>query len=310
MMTETKPWLAIVNPQSAHGRTGKVWPRLYREIIAAGFNLDYVCTQGPDDATLLAAEALGRGQTRLLAVGGDGTVNEVLNGFFRNGTPLNPEAKLAIYGHGTGGDFLRTLGRPRTLADFLQVLAAEDTVRLDVGEVNFLDARANPRSRYFINVADVGLGGETAARVNRHSKRLGGRLSFLCGAVGSIITYRNKMMSCSVDGRVVAEGRLNSVMVANGRFFGGGMQIAPGAEPTDGLLDVVVLGDFSTPKLLYHLPKIYGGRHLGVDGVALHRGREVVVEAAERALLELDGEQPGETPVKFTILPAAIQVIR
>lgn len=192
---------------------------------------------------------------------------------------------------------------PKGIDGFLAILSQRRRRRIDVGEVHFQKDHEQQESRYFINVADVGLGGETVARVNRQSKLLGGKLSFLIGSVISILRYRNKVMRCVIDGNLITEGRQNSIMVANGRFIGGGMMIAPHAELDDGLFDVVCLGDFSTLTLLRHLPKIYRGAHLKIPGVVVYRGRSVVITSTDEALLDIDGEQPGHAPLSFTLHP-------
>lgn len=244
---------------------------------------------------------LKAGYTQIIAVGGDGTMNEVVNGLFSNGQLINSKAELAFFSHGTGGDLIRTLQIPQGIEGFLVVLRRGEKRLIDVGEVLFQDEHCQQVRRYFLNVADVGLGGETAARVNRQSKLLGGKLSFLIGSVLSILSYSNKLMNCKIDGKLVYDGRLNSIMVANGRYFGGGMMIAPDAELDDGLFEVVCLGDFSSIRLLRYLPRIYKGTHLEIPGVTVHRGRSVVITTVEKALLDIDGEQPGQAPLTFSL---------
>lgn len=233
-------------------------------------------------------------------------MNEVVNGFFSNGQLINYEAELALLSHGTGGDLIRTLQISRGIEGFLEILRRGQKRLIDVGEVLFQDEHRQQTHRYFLNVADVGLGGETVARVNKQSKLLGGKLSFLIASILSILRYRNKVMCCEIDGKLIFEGRLNSIMVANGRYIGGGMMIAPHAELDDGLFDVVCLGDFSRLMLLRHLPKIYKGTHLEIPGVTVHRGRSVVITTVEKALLDIDGEQPGQAPLTFSLHPKAL----
>ncbi|TGE36947.1 diacylglycerol kinase family lipid kinase [Desulfosporosinus fructosivorans] len=305
-MLENDSWFAIVNPQSANGNTKKRWPEYSKRLIKGGYRLDFAYTTEPGDATRITQRKLKEGYTHIMAVGGDGTMNEVVNGFFSNGQLINPEAELALFSHGTGGDLIRTLLISRGIESFLDTLGRGHKRLIDVGEVLFQDEQGQQTQRYFLNVADVGLGGETVARVNKQSKLLGGKVSFLIGSVLSILRYRNKFMSCKIDGKLVFEGRLNSIMVANGRYIGGGMMIAPHAELDDGLFDVVILGDFSKLMLLRHLPKLYKGTHLEIPGVTVHRGRSVVITSIEKALLDIDGEQPGQAPLKFSLHPQAL----
>ncbi|HVJ49303.1 diacylglycerol kinase family protein [Desulfitobacterium sp.] len=301
------PWFAIVNPVSGNGRTKKEWPKIHKLLVENNVNIDYALTNSPGQATLLTRQAL-RDYTQILSVGGDGTLNEVVNGFFENQQPINPEASLGILSNGTRGDFLRSLNLERGIASFLEVLRRERIIPVDCGHVQYLDSLSALHHRYFLNVADVGLGGETVTRVNRHSKFLGGKLSFLFGSLVSILAYKNKRMKCVIDGKVVVNDRINSIMVANGRFIGGGMMIAPDANLTDGLFDIIILGDFTTLELLHHLPKIYQGNHLNVPGVSVHRGKEITIISDPLGLLDLDGEQPGCTPVHFSLIPRGIRI--
>ena len=305
-MLEKNRWFAVVNPQSSNGNTRKRWPEYLMRLREDGYLIDYAFTTEPGDATRITQRLLKEGYTHIIAVGGDGTMNEVVNGFFSKGQLINSEAELALFSHGTGGDLIRTLRISRGIECFLKILRRGQKRRIDVGEVLFQDQHNNQTHRYFLNVADVGLGGETVARVNRQSKRLGGKLSFLIGSVLRILRYRNKSMRCEIDGKLVFEGRMNSIMVANGRYIGGGMMIAPDAELDDGLFDVVCLGDFSRLMLLRHLPKIYKGTHLEIPGVTVQRGRSVVITTVEKALLDIDGEQPGQAPLTFSLLPKAL----
>ena len=307
-MKEREPWFAVVNPHSANGSTRKRWPEYLKRLRDEGYFIDSAFTSGPGDATQITQNALVRGFTRIISVGGDGTMNEVVNGFFSNDQLVNPHAELAIFSHGTGCDFIRTLKIPKGIDGFLEVLKLGRKRMIDVGEVLFYDNNGQHLHRYFLNVADVGLGGETVARVNQQSKLLGGKLSFLIGSVLSIFRYRNKVMSCEIDNNQIFNGRLNSIMVANGRYIGGGMMIAPQADLEDGYFDVVLLGDFSTWTLLRHIPKIYRGTHLKIPGVILHRGRSVVITSDERILLDIDGEQPGQGPIQVRLNPGILRL--
>lgn len=297
-------WYVIINPRAGHGRAGKLWPAFQEEMQKEGFCLEAARTQKQGDGERLAREAVAKGYSKIIAVGGDGTVNEVLNGFF-SGSQCAP-VELAIFPMGTGGDFVRSSKSPRAFPDFLEVLKREEKRWVDVGLVEFQDADGYPQRRYFLNVADAGLGGETVAKVNLQSKRLGGRLSFLLGSVKAILRYRNKWMKCVLDGHELFSETVNSIIVANGSFFGGGMKIAPGAKLDDGLFNIVVLGNFNKLQLLWHLPKIYQGNHLQVRGVSVYQGTSVVLEGKGRILLDVDGEQPGVLPARFSVLAASL----
>lgn len=294
-------WFAVVNPHSSNGKTLNKWPLYHKRLRDEGYPIDYAYTTGPGDGVDITKKVLKEGYTHIISVGGDGTMNEVVNGFFSSNGLINQDAELAVFSHGTGCDFTRTLQIPKGIEGFIEILNKGRKRKVDVGEALYYDDNGQQSQRYFLNVADVGLGGETVARVNRQSKLLGGKLSFLIGVVLSILRYQNKVMNCEIDGKIICTGRQNSIMVANGRYIGGGMMIAPHAELDDGFFDVVVLGDFSTWTLLRHIPKIYRGTHLIIPGVNVYRGRSVTITSDEKILLDIDGEQPGQGPVQFRL---------
>jgi diacylglycerol kinase family enzyme len=188
-------------------------------------------------------------------------------------------------------------------------LKAGRTTRIDLGQVRFTGHAGGEEVRYFANIADLGLGGETVARVNRTTKAFGGLFSFLWGTLATVATYRNKDIELVIDGGEPIRGRMNSVVVANGRFFGGGMEIAPQAVMDDGLFDIVVLGDIGRLELVANISRVYRGAHLEHPKIALWHGKEVSVRSEETVLLDLDGEQPGQADAAFTILPGRLEVI-
>lgn len=319
----------VVNPASANATTGKAWPALAERLRAAGLEPEARLTRGPGDATVLAREALAAGYRTIVAVGGDGTVNEVVNGFFDGDRWLGEGARLGLISRGTGGDLIKTLGLSKEEGQAVERLKAGRTRRLDLGQARFLAHSGEQVVRYFINIGDLGLGGETVERVNRTTKVFGGFFSFLWGTLATVATYRNKEIEMVIDGGTPIKGRLNSVIVANGRYFGGGMRIAPNARMDDGLFDIVTLGDLGRLELVANIPRVYRGTHLTHPKVRSYQGREVVVRTPERVLVDLDGEQPGLCGTRpaetgpagarpagadragavFTILPGQLDVI-
>jgi len=301
--------LAVVNPASANGTTGRAWPSISRRLEEAGIAHQAELTGAPGEATAITRQALAGGFETILSVGGDGTVNEVVNGFFDGERRLGEGVRLGLICRGTGCDFIRTLGIPKDEDKAVQRLTAGRTRRVDVGRVRFTAHDGGEVSRHFINIGDLGLGGETVARVNRTTKVFGGFVSFLWGTLATMATYHNKDVELVVDGGEPLRGRVNSVVVANGRFFGGGMEIAPEAAMDDGLFDVVVLGDIGRLELVRNIGKVYRGAHLDHPKISLTRGREVVVRSTDVLLLDLDGEQPGRGDAVFTVLPACLDII-
>jgi YegS/Rv2252/BmrU family lipid kinase len=231
----------IVNPESQGKRLGKRWSDI-ADTIGRAFPFDEAITGGPGDATRLTREALRAGVERVVAIGGDGTVNEVVNGFFDDdGAPIAPEASFALIPFGTGGDFRRTLGLPTGLAEAARVVAANQRRRIDVGRLAFTSPDGARVHRMFANIASFGVSGVVDRLVNESGKRFG-RLSFMLATARATWSYRNQRVQLTFDGADRVEATINTVAVANGRYFGGGMMVAPKAELDDGQFDVVAMG--------------------------------------------------------------------
>jgi diacylglycerol kinase (ATP) len=298
----------IVNRNAANGRAGKAWPDVEQAIRRVLGNFAVYFTEYTGHATGLVRNALMDGHNRIVSFGGDGTHNEVLNGFFSGGAPINPEAALALIPHGTGCDLARTLGLPRG-RDAAAWLASPHTIPCDVGRVSFTLPDGSYDIRYFINVADFGAGGEVVRRVNQTTKFFGGFASFLYGCVATLATYRNPHVLLELDG-VVREGRLVNVIVANGQYYGGGMHVAPEARLDSGEFDVYVIGDIRRLEAIMNLPKLYRGLLLKrIDKVEYFRARRIAAYSDETVLLNLDGEQPGRLPIRIEIIPSAIRLV-
>src|SRR3954468_23600226 len=269
----------IVNPKSQGGRLGKQWKDT-ADTIGRAFPFDEAITKGPGDATRLAREALRGGAERVVAIGGDGTINEVVNGFFDDqGKPIAPEASFAVIPFGTGGDFRRTVNLPTELADAARVIAANHRRRIDVGRLEFTTPGGARAVRMFANIASFGVSGVVDRLVNESGKKLG-RLSFALATARATWSYKNQRVQLIFDGD--AQGRveatINTVAVANGKYFGGAMKVAPNAELDDGLFDVVAMGDFGFGDLLKSGRRLYKGTHLGMEKVTARRARVVEAE--------------------------------
>ncbi len=302
-------FMFIVNPASSNGRTSRRWPEIKNILDTRGLEYDFRMTEGPWEAAEIARDSLRGGYNVVVAVGGDGTLNEVANGFFLVDEEVRAGSSLGVISMGTGSDFIRTAGIPKDIQSAVKVIERGEKTLLDVGRARFARADGTMADRYFLNVADVGIGGETAERVNNTSKALGGFVSFLWGVIVSIFLYKNKEMTLAIDEEITWQGKFVTVALGNGRFFGGGMKITPQAMLTDGLLDVTILPDLSKPRLLMSLPKVYSGRHLEIKGVKYARGKKISIKSPEPALLEMDGEIPGRTPVDVEVLPLALQIL-
>jgi diacylglycerol kinase (ATP) len=288
-----------------------LWPDWQQRIQRVLGKVDFACTQGTLHAMSLAREALSRGYDRIIAVGGDGTLNEVLNGFFDDGNPCCPEAALGYIPNGTGADFSRTLGfHGRSIDQHIERLLSAPVTPVDCGEVRFVNAKGEETSRLFINESSLGFSANTADAVNKASKHFRGKLPFLIGVVRCLSTLKNPVLRISVEGELVYEEPTLMVAITNGKYFGGSMMIAPDAEINDGLLDIIVISQMNRLRLLRKIKSIYSGRHLVLPEVTALRGKTVHINAiGDEVLLEMDGEQPGKLAADYRIAKKTIPFV-
>jgi len=250
----------------------------------------------------LAREAAAGGARTLVAVGGDGTVNEIVNGI------AGVEGvELAVVHRGTGGDFVRTFDVPSKLEGALDVVRSGQRREVDLGRATLRTWAGRDGVIWFANIASAGMSGAVAKRVNESGKALGGKLSYAWSTLAVFARWRNAQITVAVDGEE-RTGAMYDVIVANGRYLAGGMKITPEAEPDDGLFDVLLIGDVSKRDLMLTLPKIYRGTHLPHPKAELLRGAKVTIEAPIPLPVQLDGEQPGTTPATFEIVPRALRL--
>ena len=293
----------LVNPASANGSTGKRWPELARQAAAAGLEGDTLLSERPGQLGDLARRAASAGADLLVVVGGDGSVNEVANGL----ASLEQPPPVAVVPRGTGWDFARTFGLPRRIAEAAEVALRGETRAIDLGRATYRAWDGTETTSLFANVASAGMSGAIAQRANETTKALGGKASYLWATFAVFSRWQATDVVLEVDGER-REGRMFDVVVANGRFFGGGMRICPDAEPDDGLLDVLTIGDVTKSDLVRTMPKLYRGTHLPHPKAELLRGSVVSVRSEGALPVELDGEQPGTTPVRFDVLPKALSL--
>jgi YegS/Rv2252/BmrU family lipid kinase len=294
----------LVNPASANGSTGKRWPTLAARIAAAGVRGDALMSERPGHLGQLASDAVRHGARSLVVVGGDGTIHEVADGLLAAG--LGTAAELSVLPLGTGKDFARSLRIPARLEAALEVARHGEVRTIDVGRATYTVDGGEAQS-YFANFAGAGISGAIARRANVTTKALGGRLSFMLATLAVFSRWKPSEMTVTIDG-VERQLRLLEALAMNGDYTAGGMWVAPEAAPDDGLFDAVLIGDFSKAEFATTFPKIYRGRHVGHRKVEIVRARDLRVDAPTRLPIVLDGEQPGTTPVRFEVVPAALRV--
>jgi diacylglycerol kinase (ATP) len=287
---------------SANGSTGKRWPEIARRAAAAGLTGDAFLSSAAGELTELARRAADGGATLLVVVGGDGSVNEAVQGIAGR-----TDVEIAVIPRGTGWDFARSLGLPRAIDKAVDVALHGRTRVLDLGRVSYREWSGGETESWFANIASVGMSGAIAQRANDATKAFGGKASYVWATFAVFARWSNTEVEVTVDGES-RRGRMHDVVVANGSFFGGGMKICPEADPADGAFDVLLIGDLTKRDLLLTLPKTFRGSHLPHPKAELLRGAHVTVAAPAPLPIQLDGEQPGTSPATFELVRRALRV--
>lgn len=293
--------IVIVNPSSASGSTGEAWPQIASDLRSQFGAFRVVFTKHRGDAATLANEASRKGAKLIIACGGDGTISEVANGILSSGK----DVELGILPSGTGGDFRRTLEIPSRTRDAARVLRTGRSVRIDVGRISYVDHSGNDATRYFVGVASCGMSTKVIERVKSD------RASFATALLKTAMRNAPVRLVVQLDDSHERHLVVSNLCVANARYFGGGMKIAPDAKLTDGKFDVVGVGDLSAVKLFTSAPRVYTGSHLSMPEVSHALARKISVRPADREAelaLEVDGELPGRLPATFQIIPEALRV--
>lgn len=289
--------VVVVNPAAGGGRTARVWRRL-RDLVAATLPAEHVETRGPGDGERLAREAAAAGAALVVAVGGDGTLNEVVNGVRGANTATMVGAVLT----GRGCDACRNFGVPRDPAAAVRALADGRDARFDLGRAEWADGRR----RWFAISAGAGFDAAVAKRAAGFRAR--GAVSYVVAVLASLHAHRPALAVLEVDGLREPPAPITLAVAANARYFGGGMKIAPDADAADGALDLVVVGEVGRLELLRWLPSIFTGGHLAHPRIGVRRVRRVTIDAPSPLPTHVDGEPAGVTPVTLTVEPGALRL--
>ncbi len=295
----------VVNPVAAGGRTVRLWPSIQSALRQHDLSFEFAFTSAPGEGIELARRAALEGYRVVVALGGDGTINEVANGLMLAGDGERAGAEMGLIMAGRGCDFARTVGVPADYQEACARLAQPRRMTIDVGLVHYHEGE-RAGQRYFVNVGGGGFDGEVAARANCVPRFLGGTVPYLTSLVLTLFLYRNKDVQLTLDDEPPRTVRVYSVIVANCQYFGGGMRIAPDADPNDGLFDVVILGNLGKIEFLRTTPTVYEGTHVQHPKVSVFRAREVDVQSEDPLLLQVEGEVCGHTPLHFALLPQAL----
>jgi len=292
------------------GRVRREWPRLLSRLVQATASLTVRWTTDPGTATALTRQALNDGAERIVAVGGDGTLHEVVNGFFADHAPIAPSALLVFIACGSGSDFRKALGAP-TGIDAVQQVRSDRIRPLDLLRVQYTTEDDGREECYAVNIASAGLSGRVVRHFSPGPSPLPPRLGYFGAALRAVATDRPTRVRLTLDGESLPPLRVRLVAVANGHTFAAGLPIAPRATPHDGVFDVTVIHDVSVPYLLLHAHRFYRGTHRALDGVSTHRGHRLTVEPVDdrrSVWTEADGEALGKLPTTVEIIPQTLRV--
>jgi YegS/Rv2252/BmrU family lipid kinase len=308
-----KETLFIINPESARGSTRRRWAEARAEFNRLGLQFTEHFTTRAGEATEVTRNALKNGVASVIAVGGDGTLSEIINGYIDNeGNPVNKSATVGILPSGTGSDFNRSLGLTGR-SDAIDALTKRSASLLDAARIAYTDKDGAHASRSFINIASFGLGGDVSAFVNKWRNSwprwVSGQARFAAAALRALERYRNVDVKLRLDDQSKIEIKSNLIIVANGRFGGAGMNLAPHAELNDGLFDVIITDRATRFDVIRELPRIRQGGYLRNLKVTEHRARQVSVLTDQPMAIDVDGEMVGHTPAHLTVLPKAIRFL-
>lgn len=300
----------ILNPNSGGGRGRRDWKKV--EHLLPGYFSDYEVgqTSCAGEGILLAKKAVNQGYTQIVSVGGDGTLNEVVNGLMQAPEALRKKVSLSLFPLGSGDDFAKSILWPKDFEERLRLIAQNKYEAKDVGLVHFQDKKGKKLSRHFINIADFGMGGEVVARVNKASKLLGGKLTYLISTLETILSFKPFALDVKIEGRKKSFSQVVLAIVANGSYFGGGLCVAPEASLEDGLFEILIVEKMPALDFIKLLPQLYLRRSFSAPGI--HRFKASLFSASSpqgpKILLDCDGEQPGTLAASFELIPQALQV--
>ena len=300
----------IVNPSSARGRTGKHWETIKAAIRSHFREFRYVFTEKPRQATEIARDLLRDGFDLLIGVGGDGTLNEISSGYFHSssGQAINSEAAVGIIPSGTGSDFIRFMKVPGDFEKSAAHIKNSQNRKIDMGRIRYGAADRPSRTQYFINVADFGLGAEVIRRIASVQSASRGAFTYYRGLLSTLMSYRSKKVHITLDDGRELQGEYLIGAVANGRIFGGGMIIAPRAEPDDGVFDLVLIEPMKKLEVLANSRLLYSGTIERNPKVHILKARQIRVESPDEVYIEYDGEVGETLPAEFTVVERALNL--
>ncbi len=301
-------WLVVVNPNAGIGKVSRDWGKISNLLDRHGFDYQAVFTERPTHATELVKENIAAGFRKIIAVGGDGTMNETVNGILLQDVLPSTDVSVGMISVGTGNDWIRTYNIPMDYESSIKILKQGYTMFQDAGIVKFYNS-SNQSQRYFVNMAGFGFDGLVAQKTNADKYRgKGNPLLYLKHLVGSLFSYKSCNTTVKIDGHIYS-GKVFSIGVGIGKYNGGGMKQTPDAKHDDGLFDLTVIKDIKKWSVITGVRRLYNGTIKKHKRVETFMGKRIIVDCDSQLLLEADGESLGHSPFEFDILPRSVKII-
>jgi diacylglycerol kinase (ATP) len=300
----------VVNPTAGSGKAKKIAFEVEQKVKSAfGSEVAMTFTKEKNHATTITRQAIIKGTELIIAAGGDGTINEVTNGFFNEGISINPDCELGIINCGTGRGFANSINLPETIEKQIEVISQACSTHIDLGQITCKGFSGKTTHRLFINECQAGIGSKVASVVvGKKQKKLGGPLAFGLTATIQAIKFKPIWLNIEFDNEPVQEFKLIGLVIGNGTECAGGMKLTPGAKANDGLFDVLLMHDMNPLQRVLNLSKTYAGTHILSPYFSIKRCKKLRVTCDGDSLIEADGEMLGYTPFTVEMIPAAIKV--
>lgn len=299
----------VVNPTAGSGKARKAVPfilKKFREISKSEIRIAY--TNCADDAIFLTHDAIVDGASMVVSVGGDGTINEVINGFFINKIPINPLCELGVIDCGTGGGYASTVNLPDSIDKQIELILQSTAVSIDLGCVDFINSSNKPTSRFFVGECQTGIGSLVVSKIGSKLKAIAGRYAFFLVSTVAALTLKPSALKVKYDDNQEEEHRLLGLVVGNGIVCGGGMKLTPNAKLNDGLFDVLLIHNMGLIQRLMNLSKVYSGKHILSQHFSIKKCKKITIQCDLPVSLEADGELLGYSPFSVEIFPQVIKV--
>jgi YegS/Rv2252/BmrU family lipid kinase len=305
-------WLIVVNPHAGSNKCKRDWPKIKKRLDEAGLDMHIVFTKRKYHAMQLTHELIEKnGFKKIIVVGGDGTLNEVVNGILKQDRYRPDEITAGLITVGTGNDWARMYEMPESYKKQINIISKGHTFLQDVGQVKYLYSK-DSENRYFINIAGMGYDALVAQKTNlMKEKGKGGPIAYLINLISGLFQYKSVHLDIVADGRKVFSGKVFSMSIGICKYNGGGMMQLPNAVADDGLFDITVIRKTTKYRIVTNIKNLYDGSFVNMPEVTQYTGKEITITStpAHKLYLETDGESLGHSPLYFKVIPRTVRLI-